>query len=74
MYIKYEDPSIPEIFLSFDGCEECTKEFNSIQNQYTISVIRPIKSCNVNIRQKPSLNQTRVKGVFEVGLQKTSAK
>ena len=31
-------------------------------------------SCNVKIRQKSSLDQTRVKGVLVVGLQNPSAK
>ena len=65
---------MPEAVLDFIGCGECTKESVSIQYLSSILVIRPIKSCRVKIRQYSSLNQTRVKGVFVVGLQKPSAK
>ena len=50
------------------------KESVSIQYLSSIFVMRPIKSCSVKFKQKSSPNQTRVKGVFVVGLQNSSAK
>ena len=38
-----------EVVLGFIECGECTKESVSIQYLSSILVIRPIKSCNVNI-------------------------
>ena len=64
---------MPDVAPGFVECEECTKESVSIQYQSRIFVIRRIKSCNVKIKQKSSLNQTRVKGVLVIGLQKLPA-
>ena len=57
----------------FVECEERKKESVSIQCRSPIFVILPIESCNVNIKQKSSVNQRRVRGVLVVGLQKPSA-
>ena len=65
---------MPDVASGFVECEECTEESVSIQYRSSIFVIRPIKSCNVMIKQKSSLNQTRVKRVLMFGLQKPSAK
>ena len=63
-----------DVIFGFCGCGECTKESVSIQYQSSLFGIRPIMSCNVNIKLKSSLNQTKVKGVLVVGSQKPSAK
>ena len=73
MYEK-EVPLIPEEISVLFGKEEWIKESVSMQYLSLISVILPTKSWSVKIRQKSSLNQTRVKGVLVVGLQKPSAK
>ena len=64
---------MPDVASGCFECEECRKEFVSIQYRSSIYVICPIKSCNVKIKQKSSLKQTRVKEVLVVGLQKPSA-
>ena len=47
----YSVPLIPEVVLDFIGCGECTKESVSIHYLSSILAIRPIKSCNVKMRQ-----------------------
>ena len=63
-------PLMPDVASSFVECEECTKNLFQSNIRSSIFVIRPIKSCNVKIKQKSLLNQTKVKGVLVVGLQK----
>ena len=73
MYGK-ELPCIPEEVSDLFVKEEWIKESVSIQYLSLILVIQPTKSWSLKIRQKSSLNQTSVKGVLAVGLQKPSAK
>ena len=65
---------MPDVASGFVECEECTEESVSIQYRSSILIICPKKPCNVTIKQKSSLNQTRVKRDLVVGLQNPSAK
>ena len=67
-------PLMPEAASGFIECEKVYKRvcFNPIGILDFGHWSK--KSCNVKIKQKSSLKQTRVKGVLVVGLQKPSAK
>ena len=67
-------PFFPEEVSDLFGREEWMKESASIQYLSLTLVILPTKSFSVKIKQKSSLNQTIVKGVLVVGLQKPSTK